>query len=68
MLMEYVEGMTLRELIDYEFSRGIPFDRAWRYMGKLNAPNRVKLRFWSHNSIQDGKIRQERTLTLKERL
>jgi formylglycine-generating enzyme required for sulfatase activity len=29
MLMEYLEGETLQSLLDEEFGRGIPFDRAW---------------------------------------
>jgi formylglycine-generating enzyme required for sulfatase activity len=29
MLMEYLEGETLQNLLDEEFGRGIPFDRAW---------------------------------------
>jgi serine/threonine protein kinase len=37
MLMEYLEGTTLRDLIDYEFSRGIPFDRAWPLIRDVGA-------------------------------
>jgi formylglycine-generating enzyme required for sulfatase activity/tRNA A-37 threonylcarbamoyl transferase component Bud32 len=29
MLMEYLEGGTLRKLLDEEFGRGVPFVRAW---------------------------------------
>jgi len=28
-LMEYLEGKTLKDLIDDDFGRGMPFDRAW---------------------------------------
>src|SRR5450631_637301 len=28
-LMEYLEGKTLKALIDDDFGRGVPFDRAW---------------------------------------
>src|ERR1700730_11019056 len=37
MLMEYLEGTTLRDLIDYEFSRGMPFDRAWPLIRDIGA-------------------------------
>jgi serine/threonine-protein kinase len=37
MLMEYLEGTTLRDLIDYEFSRGVPFDRAWPLIRDIGA-------------------------------
>jgi TolB-like protein len=37
MLMEYLEGTTLRDLIDYEFSRGMPFGRAWPLIQDIGA-------------------------------
>jgi TolB-like protein len=37
MLMEYLEGTTLRDLIDYEFSLGMPFARAWPLIQDIGA-------------------------------
>src|SRR5579863_3799893 len=37
MLMEYLEGKTLDALIDEDFGRGMPFDRAWPIIQDVGA-------------------------------
>ena len=37
MLMEYLEGKTLDALIDEDFARGMPFDRAWPIIQDVGA-------------------------------
>lgn len=37
MLMEYLEGETLQKLLDKEFGRGVPFERAWPFITDICA-------------------------------
>jgi serine/threonine protein kinase len=36
-LMEYLEGKTLKDLIEQDFGRGMPFDRAWPLIRDIGA-------------------------------